>query len=83
MINMRYGRADENESDSLGVLYMSQAGYDPRAMIKVMEVLAGAAKGPRPPEFFSTHPNPENRVGNIEARIKEVHPNGVPGGLQE
>jgi len=83
MINMKYGRGDEIESDTLGVRYMAQAGYDPRSMVKVMEVLASASKGPRPPEFFSTHPNPENRVARIEERIKELFPSGVPAGLQE
>jgi beta-barrel assembly-enhancing protease len=46
-----------------------------------MEVLASASQGPRPPEFFSTHPNPENRIGEIEAAIQEEFPNGVPEGL--
>ena len=67
LINMRYGRDDELESDALGVRIMLEAGYDPRALISVMQVLAKASGDSRQPEFFSTHPNPENR----EARIRE------------
>jgi beta-barrel assembly-enhancing protease len=81
MVNMKFGRDDELESDRLGVRFLAESGYDPRALIRVMEVLASASQGPRPPEFFSTHPNPENRIGEIEAAIQEEFPNGVPEGL--
>jgi predicted Zn-dependent protease len=42
MVNMKYGRNDELQSDQLGVEFMSSAGYDPRAMIEVMHILAKA-----------------------------------------
>lgn len=82
LMNMKYGRSDELESDRLGVRFMVQAGYDPRAMIQVMEILRDAAKGPRQPEFFSTHPNPENRIGAIKEAIEKEFPNGLPDGLK-
>jgi predicted Zn-dependent protease len=81
LVNMKYGRADELESDRLGVRIMAEAGYDPRALIGVMKVLDAATASGRPPEFLSTHPNPENRLGEIEAAIQEIFPNGVPAGL--
>jgi predicted Zn-dependent protease len=80
LIAMKYGRGDELESDRLGVRFMGESGYDPRAMIGVMEILHASATGPRPPEFFSTHPNPENRVAEIEAAIAEFYPKGIPQG---
>lgn len=81
LISMRYGREDELQSDSLGVDVMAEAGYDPRALIGVMEILAEASGGGGSPEFLSTHPDPGNRVATIEAEIEEVFPNGVPEGL--
>jgi predicted Zn-dependent protease len=69
VINMSYGRDDELESDALGIRIMAEAGYDPRAMIRVMEVLAKASGGSRQPEFFSTHPAPENRIARIREEI--------------
>lgn len=69
LVNLRYGRGDEIESDRLGVRFMKEAGLDPQAMVEVMRILTKAAKGPRPPEFFSSHPNPENRIGKIEEAI--------------
>jgi beta-barrel assembly-enhancing protease len=81
MINMRYGREDELESDALGIRIMAEGGYDPRAMIRVMEVLAKASGGSRQPEFFSTHPAPENRAARIKEAIAKQFPSGVPDGL--
>lgn len=69
LINMRYGRDDELESDALGIRIMAEAGYDPRAMLGVMEMLAKASGGSRQPEFFSTHPAPENRLARIREEL--------------
>lgn len=66
---MKYGRDDELESDSLGVRFLIEAGYDPEAMIGVMDILAKAASGNRQPEFMSTHPAPENRAERIRELI--------------
>jgi predicted Zn-dependent protease len=82
MVNMKYGREDELQSDTLGVRFMSQAGYDPRAMVGVQEMLAAEAGGNAPPEIMSTHPSAPNRIQTIEAAIAAIYPNGVPTGLQ-
>jgi predicted Zn-dependent protease len=83
MINMKYGREDEIESDALGIRIVAEAGYDPRAMIAVMETLAKASGGSRQPEFMSTHPAPENRAERIRAEIEKRFPDGVPKGLAQ
>lgn len=83
LVNLRYGRQDELEADGWGVKLTAKAGYDPRAMIKVMHILEEASKGRAPPEFFSTHPNPEHRIDRIQAALDRQFPNGVPEGLQE
>ncbi|HWM90726.1 MAG TPA: M48 family metallopeptidase [Thermoanaerobaculia bacterium] len=82
MVNMRFGREDELESDRLGVRFMAESGYDPRAMVDVMRVLEEAGGGGRQPEFFSTHPNPGRRIERIQQMIAETFPQGVPGDLQ-
>ena len=69
ILNLKYGRGDETQSDELGVRYMSRAGYDPNALVGVFQALALAAGGGgRLPEWQSTHPDPENR----QARIREL-----------
>lgn len=82
MIQMKYGRDDELESDKWGVLLTEKAGYDPRAMIGVMKVLEEASPGGGPPEMMSTHPKPANRVAYIQQVIQEVFPEGVRPGLE-
>ena len=72
MVNMKYGRGDELESDALGVRFMLEAGYDPEAMIEVMKILSQASSGGRAPEFFSTHPNPDNRIAKIREAIERL-----------
>lgn len=82
MVNMKYGRNDELESDSLGVRFMAEGGYDPRALLSVMRILEEASGGKaRGPEFMSTHPNPGDRQATIEAAIQKEFPNGVPDSL--
>lgn len=82
LVNLKFNRNDELEADKLGVRFAVDAGYDPRSMIKVMEILRDQSRS-RQPEFFSTHPNPENRIEKINAAIKEEFPQGVPQGLQQ
>jgi predicted Zn-dependent protease len=81
LINLKYGRSDELESDRFGVRLMTEAGYDPRALIAVMEVLASSREGGGAPEFLSTHPDPGNRRQKIEEAIAAEFPNGLPAGL--
>lgn len=83
MIQMKYGRDDELESDKWGVLLTEKAGYDPRSMIGVMKVLEESAPGGGPPEMMSTHPKPANRVAYIQRVIEEVFPEGVRPGLEK
>jgi predicted Zn-dependent protease len=83
LMQLRYGREDELESDRYGVRWMAEAGYDPRGMIRLLQILSEAGGGRAPPEFFSTHPNPDRRIERIEAAIAEAFPDGVPGNLEK
>lgn len=72
VINMKYGRDQELDSDDLGVRFMMKAGYDPREMVGVMKILKEASGGGGgQPEFFSTHPDPENRMEKIMESIEK------------
>ena len=71
LLQTKYGREDESQSDRIGVQLMIVAGYRPEALIEVMEVLKRSmGKGPRPPEILSTHPFPETRKEEIEKFIE-------------
>lgn len=50
---------------------MIQAGYNPEALIGVMDILEEASGGSQVPEFQSTHPSPSNRREKIKAAIEK------------
>jgi predicted Zn-dependent protease len=71
MVQLRYSRQDESEADRYGVDAMAEAGYDPRAMLEVLEILKKASAGPRPPEILSSHPLPETRIRELQDYLKQ------------
>ncbi len=80
---LQYGRKDELEADSLGLRFMSEAQFDPRALINVMSILENASGGrARGPEWLQSHPNPGNRRESIKQYIAEKFPDGVPANFQ-
>lgn len=83
LVSLRYGREDELESDQLGFRFMREAGYNPQGLLELMQILGSARQGGASPEFFSTHPNPENRFQRLKDLIAQAYPNGVPANLEE
>lgn len=68
MLTLQYSRDDEKEADLAGLTYLTQAGYDPNAMVEVMQIL-DSLTAIRPIEFFSTHPSPMNRIAYLQERV--------------
>jgi len=66
-----YSRIQESEADHIGLILMAKAGYDPREAIPFWKRM-NEKGGNRPPEFLSTHPAPETRIKDIEAKIPEA-----------
>jgi len=73
MVQLKFSRKDESQADEKGLQFMTEAGYDPRAMIDVMKILKEVSAGGGEPEFLQTHPDPGNRIEAIENWLKE-HP---------
>jgi predicted Zn-dependent protease len=71
MATLKYGREDEAQSDDIGLRYMTEAGYHPQGMLGVMQVLQEASKGPKQPEFLSSHPHPETRLQTIRNYLEK------------
>ncbi len=59
-----HSREQELEADSIGLMLMAKAGYDPRAALTFWEKFGKA--GQQVPEYLSTHPNPGHRIENIK-----------------
>jgi predicted Zn-dependent protease len=84
-----YGREHELEADGLGAEYIARAGYDPMAMIDVIEVLkqqelfekARAEQEGRPPRVyhgvFASHPSNDQRLQEaVASAAKEARESG-------
>ena len=56
-------REAEYDADRRGFQNLGRAGYDTNGFITFMQKLEGGATA----EFLSTHPNPGNRVSNLQA----------------
>jgi len=70
---MTFSRGDESEADLLGVRYMADAGYDPRAAASVWEMIVredvkAATKRQKGNIFTQTHPSSADRI----VKLREV-----------
>ena len=66
-------RSIEAQADALGTYTLYRAGYDPYAMAQFFQILQ--KKYPqRTLQFFSDHPNPGNRIQNVDAEIRKFGP---------
>jgi len=73
---LHYSRSAETQADVMGTQVLYDSGYDPRAMAQFFEKLETESKGKNPPQFFSDHPNPENRLARVDEEIDKL--GGVP-----
>jgi metalloendopeptidase OMA1, mitochondrial len=72
-LSLPWSRDQESEADHIGLIYMAQAGYDPREAVGFWERMAEANKGgQQPPEYLSTHPSSETRIEQIESWLPEA-----------
>ena len=83
LVHKSYGRKQELESDGWGVKIMVYAGYNPEALLTVMDVLESASPGASGPEFMSTHPRPANRSDYIRQIIGQYFTEGQLVGLRD
>jgi metalloendopeptidase OMA1, mitochondrial len=68
-----FSRTQEAEADRIGLIYMAEAGYDPREVIAFwerMQTQSGSATAP--PEFLSTHPSYGTRINNLKRWLPEA-----------
>jgi predicted Zn-dependent protease len=72
LVDLPYGRDAELEADRAGLLYMAEAGYDPRQAPEFWRRMAAASGGAGGPEWLSTHPSDERRIQQIEAMLPDA-----------
>ena len=66
-------RVQESEADVVGQQLMAKAGFDPRQAVNLWQNMVDAG-GSRPPEWLSTHPDPQSRLGELSARAAGLMP---------
>ncbi|MCP3688688.1 MAG: M48 family metalloprotease, partial [Gammaproteobacteria bacterium] len=82
LVNQKYGRDAESESDFYGMKYMSRAGYDPRAAITLQEVFVRLSEGQETDwlsGLFSSHPPSQQRVEANRETAKTLPESGELG----
>lgn len=85
LLQLKFGRGAETEADTYSVIYLCPTGYEADGAAGFFRKLESGGGGSRPPEFLSTHPNPGNRVANIEqqANERDCGAGGSTGGSSE
>lgn len=66
-------RTQESEADVVGQQLMARAGFDPRQAVNLWQNMIAASRG-RPPQWLSTHPNPETRIQELSNRAASLMP---------
>jgi predicted Zn-dependent protease len=68
---LKNSRNMESQADEVGTFVLYKAGYDPRAMANFFQIIE--KKYPQKTlQFFSDHPNPENRIKDVDAQITKL-----------
>lgn len=71
-LTLPFSRSHESEADVIGLDLMAKAGFDPRQSINLWENMNAASGGNRPAELLSTHPAPETRINNLNAKMTKA-----------
>jgi len=67
-----FSRSHESEADLYGLDLMARAGFDPRQSVNLWQNMDAASGGNRPPQFMSTHPNPDKRIEKLAAYMQHA-----------
>jgi peptidase M48-like protein len=76
---LKYSRDAESQADLMGTQILYDSGYDPNAMVQFFEKIQAESKGSAS-QFFSDHPNPENRITHVKQEIVKL--GGAPSRLR-
>jgi len=71
-ILLKYSRTAETQADIMATQMLYDSGYDPRAMAQFFEKIQAQDRGGRSTEFFSNHPNPDNRIGRVNDEVNKL-----------
>ena len=70
-VTLPNSRAAESEADRIGIELAAKSGYNPEAAVSLWRKMNGLSNS-HPPQFLSTHPNPENREKTLAGLVPEM-----------
>ena len=82
LVQTRYGREQELESDLYGMRYLKAAGYDPTGAVTLQETFVRLSEGRNPgwlQGLFASHPPSPERVARNKQTLAELGPGGDLG----
>ena len=82
LVNQKYGRDAELESDEYGMKYMSRAGYDPQGAVGLQKTFVKLSESKQQnwlSGLFSSHPPSQERVQNNIRMAKSLPKGGIVG----
>jgi beta-barrel assembly-enhancing protease len=68
LVNGGYGRSLEREADAAAVTIMKRVGYDPNALVGMLQEMKKHLK-PGGLDFAKTHPKPDDRIADVRKWI--------------
>ncbi len=72
-IQLPNSRTSEAEADEIGIELAARAGFNPHAAATLWQKM-GKEGGSGPPQFLSTHPNPDNRQETLRQLAPQMMP---------
>lgn len=82
LVSLSFSRAHETEADNYSVEYLCPTNLHAAGAAGFFKKIESAG-GSRPPAFLSTHPNPGNRVANIENKANMMNCKGTEKNVRE
>jgi metalloendopeptidase OMA1, mitochondrial len=67
-----YARKHETQADAVGLMLAAAACFNPQEAVPLWERMNESHGGRAPPEFSSTHPNPETRIHDLQALMPKA-----------
>jgi metalloendopeptidase OMA1, mitochondrial len=67
-----YARKHETQADAVGLMLAAAACFNPQEAVPLWERMGQASGGRAPPEFSSTHPNPETRIRDLQSLMPKA-----------
>lgn len=67
LLSLSFSRTDETDADNRSVQYLCPTDFEADGAAKFF-IKIEAENNPSPPQFLSTHPNPSNRIENLQEK---------------